>query len=122
MQPCAQMDNKNLLHKLNKTHKHYLDGWTEHLVVSFVERPTNAQGSSKFFINTFQILPRHVSAYGCHPQGVVSALYATGAVFCVIGCADCDLSRVASCCGMCPNVYTWTHFSTTGPYHRTPLG
>jgi hypothetical protein len=27
-----------------------------------------------FFINTFQIfLPRHVLAYGCHPQGVVSA-------------------------------------------------
>jgi hypothetical protein len=26
------------------------------------------------FINTFQIfLPRHVSADGCHPQGVVSA-------------------------------------------------
>jgi hypothetical protein len=27
-----------------------------------------------FFINRFQIfLPRHVSAYGYHPQGVVSA-------------------------------------------------
>jgi hypothetical protein len=48
---------------------HILDGWTEHLVVSFVKGPTNAQGSSGFFINTFQILPRHVSAYGCHPRG-----------------------------------------------------
>jgi hypothetical protein len=39
-----------------------------------VKRPTIAQGSSGFFkiINTFQILPQHVSAYGCHPQGVVS--------------------------------------------------
>jgi hypothetical protein len=38
--------------------------------VSFVRRPTNAQGNSGFFIiNTFQILSRYVSAYGCHPQG-----------------------------------------------------
>jgi hypothetical protein len=45
------------------------------LFVSSVIKPTNAQGSSEFFvINTFQILPRHVSAYGCHPQGVVSTL------------------------------------------------
>jgi hypothetical protein len=27
-----------------------------------------------FFINTFQILPRHVSANGCHLQGVTKAL------------------------------------------------
>jgi hypothetical protein len=26
------------------------------------------------FINVFQILPRHVSASGCHHQGVVGAL------------------------------------------------
>jgi hypothetical protein len=33
------------------------DGWSERLVVSFVRRPTNAQGNSGFFkiINTFQI-------------------------------------------------------------------
>jgi hypothetical protein len=43
--------------------------------VSFVRRPTNAQGNSGFFIiDTFQILPRRVSAYGYHPQGVVNAL------------------------------------------------
>jgi hypothetical protein len=33
----------------------HLDGWTEYLVVPFVKRPTNAPGSSGFFINTFQI-------------------------------------------------------------------
>jgi hypothetical protein len=27
-----------------------------------------------FLINTFQILPQRVSAYDCHPHGVVSAL------------------------------------------------
>jgi hypothetical protein len=37
-----------------------------------------------FLINRFQILPQCVSAYGCHPQGTVSALYATQAVFCVM--------------------------------------
>jgi hypothetical protein len=42
-------------------------------VLMVVKIPTNAQGSSGHF-NTFQILPRHVSAYGCHPQWVVSAL------------------------------------------------
>jgi hypothetical protein len=31
----------------------YFKGSTEHLVVSFVKRPTNAQGSSRCFINTF---------------------------------------------------------------------
>jgi hypothetical protein len=37
------------------------------LFVLFVTRPTNTQGSSGFYINTFQIIPLHVSAYGCHP-------------------------------------------------------
>jgi hypothetical protein len=46
----------------------------KYLNSAFVKRPTNAQGSSGLFINTFQILPRHVSAYCCHHQGVVSAL------------------------------------------------
>jgi hypothetical protein len=40
----------------------------------FLKRTTNAQESGGFFINSFQILPRHVSAYGCHSQVVVSAL------------------------------------------------
>jgi hypothetical protein len=52
-----------------------------------------------FFINMFQIfLPRYVSAYGCHPQGVVSAREATQAMFCALGvcglCADYDSARV----------------------------
>jgi hypothetical protein len=56
-------------------HRSYLDGWAEYLVVWYAKRPTNAEGSGGYFIiNTIQILPRHVSAYGCHPQGVVSAL------------------------------------------------
>jgi hypothetical protein len=38
----------------------YLYVWTEHFVVPFVKRPTNALGSSGLFINTFQIfLPWH---------------------------------------------------------------
>jgi hypothetical protein len=42
------------------------------IIHSYV-RPPNAQWSSGFLIiNTFQILPRHDSAYDCHPQGVVS--------------------------------------------------
>jgi hypothetical protein len=57
----------------------YLDGWTEHLVVSFVKDQQMLKEVVDFFINTFQILPRHVSAYGYHPQGVVSALQATQA-------------------------------------------
>jgi hypothetical protein len=47
--------------------------YSGYTVLMVVKIPTNAQGSSGFF-NTFKILPRHVSAYGCHPQGVVSAL------------------------------------------------
>jgi hypothetical protein len=43
----------------------YLDGWTKHLVVSFLKRPKTSKGNSGFFINTFQILPdmfRHIVA------------------------------------------------------------
>jgi hypothetical protein len=32
------------------------------------------------FINAFQILPQHVSANGCHLQGIVGALQATQAM------------------------------------------
>jgi hypothetical protein len=40
----------------------------------FEKRPTSAQGSSAFLLTRFKIfLPRYVSAYSCHPQGVVSA-------------------------------------------------
>jgi hypothetical protein len=46
------------------------------ILVSFVKRPTNGQGSSGFFISTFQILPRHVSANDClisYPNGVLQS-------------------------------------------------
>jgi hypothetical protein len=33
-----------------------------------------------FFINTFQILPRHVSVYGCHPQSYPSGVLCNGRV------------------------------------------
>jgi hypothetical protein len=50
------------------------DGWTEHLVLPFAQRPTNAQGSSWRFVNTFQIfypdMFRHTVAI---LRGVVSA-------------------------------------------------
>jgi hypothetical protein len=49
------------------------------------------------FINMFQILPRHVSASGCHFQGVVGALEATQAVSVLWAYTDCDPSSVASC-------------------------
>jgi hypothetical protein len=32
------------------SHQHYIDGWTEHLVVSFASRPTNTQGNSGFLL------------------------------------------------------------------------
>jgi hypothetical protein len=80
---------------LEQTPVIYLDGWTEHLVVSCVRTPTNALLSSGFLIiNTFQFYPdmfRHM----------VAILRGTG--------ADCDLSGVTSCCEMCP-------------LHTTPLG
>jgi hypothetical protein len=43
------------MEEIMKVTLYYLDGWTEHLAVPFVKRPTNAQGSSGCFINTFQI-------------------------------------------------------------------
>jgi hypothetical protein len=50
--------------------KFYLDGWTAHLVVSFVKDQQMLKEIVDYFINMLQILPQHVSAYGCHPQGV----------------------------------------------------
>jgi hypothetical protein len=48
-------------------------------------KTNKCSGSSGFLINKFKILPRHVSEYVCHHQGVVSAPYATQAMFCVMG-------------------------------------
>jgi hypothetical protein len=60
-QLCSMKDTDQ-----NVTTKLFLDGWTEHLAVPFVKRPTNAQGSSWFFINTLQIfypdMFRHIVA------------------------------------------------------------
>jgi hypothetical protein len=53
VQPCLQPRIK--LHSLVLI---FLDGWTEHLAVSHVRRPTNSQGRSGFsVINTFQFYP-----------------------------------------------------------------
>jgi hypothetical protein len=49
------------------------------------------------FINVFQVLPQHVSANGCHLQGVVGALKATQAVSVLWAYTDYDPSSVASC-------------------------
>jgi hypothetical protein len=45
----------------------------------------------------FQILPRHVSASGCHLQGVLDALQATRAMSVLLAYTDYDPSSVASC-------------------------
>jgi hypothetical protein len=37
------------------------------------------------FISVFQILSRRISAKGCRLQGIVGALQATQAMFCVVG-------------------------------------
>jgi hypothetical protein len=50
----------------------YLDIWTEHLVVSLQNDQQMCQGTSGFYC--VQMLPRHVSARGCHLKGVVGAL------------------------------------------------
>jgi hypothetical protein len=47
-------------------------------------------------INVFKVYPTHVSANGCHLQGVVGALEATQAVS--VLWAYTNLSSVASCC------------------------
>jgi hypothetical protein len=57
------------------------------------------QGTSGFY-NVFQILPRHVSASGCHLQGVVGALEATQAMSVLWAYTDYDPSSVASCRGI----------------------
>jgi hypothetical protein len=48
-------------------------------------------------MNAFHILPQHVSANGCHLQGVVGAFKLHKQCLCVWACADYDPSRVASC-------------------------
>jgi hypothetical protein len=53
----------------------------------------------------FQILPRHVSASGCHFQGVVGALQATQAMSALWAYTGYDPSSVASCRGIYPSVY-----------------
>jgi hypothetical protein len=57
------------------------------------------QGTSGF-CNAFQVLPQHVSASGCHLQGVVGALEANQAVSVLWACTDYDPSRGAICSGM----------------------
>jgi hypothetical protein len=47
------------------------------------------------FINAFQILSRHVSANGCHLQGVVGALEASQAMSVLRAYTDYDPSSVA---------------------------
>jgi hypothetical protein len=70
-----------------------------------VKWPTNAQESSGLFINTFQILPRHVSANGCYYQGFVGALYATQQ------CSVCGRMRIMTrplwSVVECIQVYPW---------------
>jgi hypothetical protein len=44
------------------------------MLLSLVKNQQMLKEVVNFFINTFQILPLHVSAYGCHPNGIVSAL------------------------------------------------
>jgi hypothetical protein len=42
----------------------------KHVECLFVKRPTNAQESSGLLLIRCTFIPRHVSAYGCHPQWV----------------------------------------------------
>jgi hypothetical protein len=51
------------------------------------------------FVNTFQILPRHFSAIGCHLQGVIGALEATHVISVLWARTDYDPFGVASCRG-----------------------
>jgi hypothetical protein len=78
-----------------------LDGWTDHLVLSFAKRPTNAQRSSGFFINAFQIFYpdtfRHMLAIlkgSWVPDKLLKQCSVSWA------CADYDPSRASSCRGM----------------------
>jgi hypothetical protein len=49
------------------------------------------------FLSAFQILPRHVSANGCHLQGVVGTLEATQVMSVLWAYTDYYSSRVTSC-------------------------
>jgi hypothetical protein len=82
------------------TSEYYLDDWTEHLAVPFAERPTNAQGSSGCFINTFQIFYPDMFR---HVVDILSGSWVPDKLLkqCSVlwACADYDPSRVASCRG-----------------------
>jgi hypothetical protein len=52
------------------------------------------------FIKVFQILPRHVSASGCHLLGVVGALLATQAVSVLWAYTGYGPYSMASCRGI----------------------
>jgi hypothetical protein len=74
---------------------------------SFGKRPTNAQGNSGFFINTFQFYPemlRHTVA-NLRESWVPYKLPKRCSMLWAY--ADYESSRVASC-GMCPHVDTHT--------------
>jgi hypothetical protein len=82
---------------MHETHSSGLDGWTEHFVVPFAKRPTNAQGSSGCFINTFQMfypdMFRHMITI-LRGSWVLDKLLKQCSV--LWACADYDLSRVTS--------------------------
>jgi hypothetical protein len=60
---------KNAYWSACKTPSILLDGCTDHLVVPFAKRPSNSQGISGFFINTFQIFyPDWLHGTGHNPH------------------------------------------------------
>jgi hypothetical protein len=69
-----------------------LDVWTDRLVVPFVTRPTNAQGSCGFLL-----IRSNVSPYGCLPQGVLSVWKASQAIFFVTDLCGLWPVRCALC-------------------------
>jgi hypothetical protein len=74
------------LYKFLYTSTVSLDGCTEHLVVPFVKNQQMLKEVVNVLLIRSKFLPRHVSAYGCHPQRVVSTWWeATQAMFCVMG-------------------------------------
>jgi hypothetical protein len=63
-------------------------------------KPVVTRGSTVVdFINVLQILPRHVSASGCHLQGVLGALEANQAMSVLWAYTYYGPSSVASCRG-----------------------
>jgi hypothetical protein len=70
------------------------------------------------FISAFQILPRHVSANGCHLQGAVVASYATQVMYVLWAYTDYDSFCVTVTAGTEHPVYTWIHPTTTGHTER----